>query len=206
MTQARAANPWLAAGSQAVQQQASRDLDQAWRNFFGATHARPTWRKRGRHEGLRIVGLDRGVAVALAVSDATMTSPAGLRPEEAERLLRLQRRLARARKGSNRRGTLAAPGRTGPHRAAPGRGVRQKAGLNRGLLAAGWSRESRESQAVFRCVACGHSDNADVNAARNIRDREPTAVGRTVAARGDRVQSARSVKREPQRARPPQVA
>jgi len=71
--------------------------------------------------------------------------------------------------------------------------------------------ESRESQAVFRCVACGHSDNADVNAARNIRDREPTAVGRTavgrtVAARGDRAKSARSMKREPQRNRPPKVA
>jgi len=28
--------------------------------------------------------------------------------------------------------------------------------------------ENRESQAVFRCVKCGHTDNADVNAARNI--------------------------------------
>ncbi|CNF16896.1 transposase [Mycobacterium tuberculosis] len=97
---------------------------------------------------------------------------------------------------------------------APGAGVRQKAGLNRGILANGWgrlvtrlehkapgrvvkvdpahtsqtcnacghrARDNRESQAVFRCVACGHRANADVNAARNIRD---TAVGRTVAARG----------------------
>jgi putative transposase len=121
----------------------------------------------------------------------------------------------------------------------PGRHVRAKAGLNRGILAAGWSllvtrleqkapgrvekinpaytsqtcnacqhvaAASRQSQAVFRCVACGHQANADVNAARNIRDREPTAVGRTVAARGDRAKSARSVKREPQRARPPKVA
>lgn len=30
------------------------------------------------------------------------------------------------------------------------------------------SRESRKSQSVFECVACGHADNADVNAARNI--------------------------------------
>ena len=65
--------------------------------------------------------------------------------------------------------------------------------------------ENRESQAVFRCVACGHRADADVNAARNIADRRP-AAGRAVAARGDRAKSARSVKREPQRARPPKVA
>src|SRR5450631_1879284 len=56
LTQARAENPWLAAGSQTVQQQALRDLDQAWRTFFAGTHARPRWRKRGQHEGFRIVG------------------------------------------------------------------------------------------------------------------------------------------------------
>ena len=121
---------------------------------------------------------------------------------------------------------------------APGRNVRQKAGLNRGILAQGWSQiltrteqkapgrvekinpaytsqtcntcghcapDNRESQAVFRCVACGHQANADVNAARNIAERRP-AAGRAVAARGGRANSARSVKREPQHARPPQVA
>lgn len=30
--------------------------------------------------------------------------------------------------------------------------------------------ENRESQAVFRCVRCDHTDNADVNAAKVIRD------------------------------------
>src|SRR5688500_2921569 len=45
LTAARAAEPWLAAGSVTVQQQALRDLDQAWRNFVGGTHDRPTWRK-----------------------------------------------------------------------------------------------------------------------------------------------------------------
>lgn len=56
LTEARRAEPWLAAGSQTVQQQALRDLDQAWRNYFAGTHRRPTWRKAGIHEGFRIVG------------------------------------------------------------------------------------------------------------------------------------------------------
>src|SRR5664280_3007127 len=56
LTEARAEYPWLAAGSQTVQQQARRDLDQVWENFFAGTHARPTWRKQGQPEGLRIVG------------------------------------------------------------------------------------------------------------------------------------------------------
>ena len=30
------------------------------------------------------------------------------------------------------------------------------------------SKENRKTQAVFRCLACGHEDNADVNAAKNI--------------------------------------
>jgi putative transposase len=52
-------------------------------------------------------------------------------------------------------------------------------------------RKSRESQAVFRCTACGYACNADVNAARNI------AAGRAVKARGgDR--AAGPVNREPQ--------
>jgi transposase len=56
LTEARAAAPWLAAGSQTVQQQGLRDLDQAWRQFFAGTHRRPRWRRAGEHEGLRIVG------------------------------------------------------------------------------------------------------------------------------------------------------
>jgi putative transposase len=55
LTELRAAEPWLAAGSVTVQQQALRDLDQAKRNFFGGSHHRPTWRKRDRDEGFRVV-------------------------------------------------------------------------------------------------------------------------------------------------------
>ena len=87
---------------------------------------------------------------------------------------------------------------------APGKMVRQKAGLNRGILDAAWgeftrqltykvewrggqvilvnpaytsrtcrmcgheSSENRKSQALFECVACGHAENADVHAAKNI--------------------------------------
>jgi transposase len=94
---------------------------------------------------------------------------------------------------------------------APGRNVRQKAGLSRAIAAQGWAlfarrlgdkigdrlevvpaaytsqtcsccghREqgNRESQAKFCCRACGFSEHADVNAARNI------AAGRAVSGRG----------------------
>lgn len=106
----------------------------------------------------------------------------------------------------------------------PGRNVRQKAGLNRQIMASGWGplvrrledkaagrvekikphftsqrcsacgrvdRESRESQARFRCTACGFACNADVNAAINI------AAGHAVTARGGDG-AARPANREPQ--------
>ena len=211
------------------------------------------------------VGIDRGVVVSAALSTGELLHAPGLTARERIRLRRLQRRHARAKRGSNRRGrvkhaiarlraretdrrkdwvektstgivrrfdvirveglkignmTWLAKGRRGD----PGRNVRQKAGLNRGILGSGWGllvrrleekapgrvekikphytsqrcsacgqvdRDSRESQAVFRCTACGFACNADVNAARNI------AAGHAVTARGgDGV--ARPVNREPQ--------
>jgi putative transposase len=339
LTQARAGHPWLAAGSQMVQQQALRDFAQAMAAFFDPANpaGRPSWRKARRHEGFRIVGrrgrqwdvrrvsrhvgqvwvpkagwirfrwsrevqpsaksyrvtcdaagrwhvafavipepvpapgngqavgIDRGVAVSAALSTGEMLHCPTLTARERTRLRRLQRTLARAKRGSNRRGrvrraiarlracetdrrkdwaekastdiarrfdviraedlqirnmTRSAKGTRGN----PGRNVRQKAGLNRGILRSGWGLlvrrleekapgrvekikpaftsqrcsacgqvdpKSRESQAVFRCTACGFACHADVNAARNI------AAGHVVTARGgDGV--ARPVNREPQ--------
>ena len=55
---ARAEYPWLAAGSQTVQQQALRDFAQAMAAFFDPANpaGRPSWRKAGRDEGFRITG------------------------------------------------------------------------------------------------------------------------------------------------------
>ena len=338
LTAARAEYPWLAAGSQTVQQQALRDFAQAMAAFFDPQNpaGRPTWRKAGRNEGFRIVGrgsqwdvrrlsrhtgqvwipkagwvrfrwsrnvppgvksyrvtmdragrwhvafaaipgpipapgsgevlgVDRGVAVSAALSTGELLHAPGLTGRERKRLRRLERKLARARRGSNRRGrvrvaiarlraretdrrkdwaekastrlarqfdvirvedlqiknmTRSAKGT--PEN--PGRNVRQKTGLNRGILRSGWGLlvrrledkapgrvekikpqytsqrcsacgqvdgESRESQAVFRCTACGFACHADVNAARNI------AAGHAVTARGGDG-AARPVNREPQ--------
>ena len=210
------------------------------------------------------VGIDRGVAVSAALSTGEMLRCPGLTARERTRLRRLQRSLARATRGSNRRGQVkhaiarlksretdrrkdwAEKTSTGiarrfdlirvedlqignmtrsarGTRENPGRNVRAKAGLNRGILASGWGllvrrledkapgrvekvspaftsqrcsacgqvdRDSRESQAVFRCTACGFAGHADVNAAINI------AAGHAVTARGGDG-AARPVNREP---------
>ena len=161
----------------------------------------------------QVVGIDRGVAVAAALSTGEMLHCPALTVRERRRLRRLQRTLARARRGSNRRGrvkhaiarlkaresdrrkdwadkvstdiarrfdvirvedlqitnmTRSAKGTRGD----PGRNVRQKAGLNRGILASGWGLLVRRLQdkapgrvekvrpafTSQRCSACGHMD------------------------------------------------
>ncbi|MFD9965465.1 RNA-guided endonuclease InsQ/TnpB family protein [Amycolatopsis sp. NPDC058986] len=220
-----------------------------------------------------LVGVDRGVAVSVALSTEELFHAPTLTPGEKERLLRLRRRLARAKRGSNRRRKVKTAIARMTARAKdrrkdwvekisaelarrfdrirvedlvirsmtrsargtakqPGGQVRQKAGLNRAILANAWGMlvarleckapgrvekipaaytsqtcaacghcapENRKSQAVFRCTACGHQANADVNAAINI------AAGRTVTARGD-LGISRSVKREPRPATSSPVA
>lgn len=177
LTEARAASPWLAAGSVTVQQQAIRDFGQAMAHFFAGTHRRPTWRKAGRHEGFRIiavkpgdvrrlsrkvgeakvpkagwvrfrwsrtvpeaksyriardragrwhiafatippptpapgdgqtVGVDRGVAISAALSTGELLTCPTPSSAETARLARLQRRLAKAERGSRRRAKLKA--------------------------------------------------------------------------------------------------
>jgi len=173
LSEARAAEPWLAAGSVIAQQQAIRDHDQAMRNYFAGTHRRPSWRKAGRDEGFRIVhvkpgdvrrlsrkigevripkagwvrfrwsrqvpqdvksfrmtmdragrwhvafaavpdpipgpgngevvGIDRGIAVSAALSTGELLYCPGLPGRQQQRLRRLERRLARAKRGSERR-------------------------------------------------------------------------------------------------------
>ena len=54
------------------------------------------------------------------------------------------------------------------------------------------SKDNRQTQAKFACVACGYEENADVVGAINI-----LARGHRVLACGERVQSGRSMKQEP---------
>ena len=127
----------------------------------------------------QVVGIDRGVAVSAALSTGELLHCLALSGRERIRLRRLQRALARAKRGSNRRGRVkhgiarlraretdrrkdwAEKTSTGiarrfdlirvedlqisnmtrsakGTRENPGRNVRQKAGLNRGILGAGW--------------------------------------------------------------------
>jgi transposase len=198
------------------------------------------------------VGIDRGVAVSAALSTGELLMCPSLSEREAARLRSAERKIAKAKRGSSRRGKAKAAGarlkardcdrrkdwaeQTSTDIArrfdvirvedlkvrnmtrsakgtkdAPGKNVAAKAGLNKAIRTSGWGllvkrleqkapgrvekvppaytsqrcsacghvdRKSRESQADFRCTACGYACNADVNAARNI------AAGHAVKARG----------------------
>ena len=62
-----------------------------------------------------VVGVDRGVAVSAALSTGEMLRCPGLSSREQERLLRLERKLARARRGANRRARVK--GQVAPRKA-----------------------------------------------------------------------------------------
>ena len=244
--------------------------DRAGRWHLAFAHIPPTIPAPGTGE---IVGMDRGVTVAAALSTGELLTCPGLSESEQARLKQLQRGLTRCRRGSNRSRRIKAAivklqARSGDRRKNwvektstdlarrfdvirvedlritqmtrrpkpkpdpehPGRYLpnrrRAKAGLNRGILANSWGAlvsllerkaagrvekvnpaytsqtccvcghcapENRESQAVFRCTACGRQANADVNAAVNI------AAGRAVSARRETPVWV-SPKREPQQA------
>src|SRR5712671_1578792 len=339
LTAARAEHPWLAAGSQTVQQQALRDFGRAVAAFFDPANpaGRPSWRKAGRDEGFRIVGrrgrqwdvrrvsrkvgqvwvpkagwvrfrwsravppgvksyrvtldragrwhvafaaipdpipapgngevvgVDRDVAVGAALSTGELLRVPGLTARERKRLRRLERKLARARRGSHRRGrvkhgiarlkvretdrrkdwaektstdlarkfdiirveNLDVKSMTRSARGtaeAPGRNVRAKAGLNRGILRSGWGLLVRRLEEKApgrvekvkphftsqRCSACGHVDaESRESQARfvctacgfachaDVNAARNIAAGHAVTARGgDGV--TRPVSREPQ--------
>jgi putative transposase len=59
LTEARAASEWLREGNAEVQQQALRDFDQAVSRRFTSGFGEPTWRKRFRDEGFRVIGNNR---------------------------------------------------------------------------------------------------------------------------------------------------
>jgi putative transposase len=54
----------------------------------------------------KVVGIDRGVAVSAALSTGELLRVPALTARERKRLLRMERRLARAKRGSNRRGRV----------------------------------------------------------------------------------------------------
>src|ERR1700733_10471234 len=54
LTDARAENEWLRAGSATVQQQTLRDFWRAKTAFFESGFGHPTWRRKHEHEGFRV--------------------------------------------------------------------------------------------------------------------------------------------------------
>jgi len=59
LTEARRDNEWLGAGNADVQQQALKDFAKAKDARFTSGFGEPTWRRKFRHEGFRVIGTDR---------------------------------------------------------------------------------------------------------------------------------------------------
>ncbi|MDO0917502.1 transposase [Streptomyces sp. DT2A-34] len=59
LTEARRENEWLGAGNADVQQQALKDFAKAKNARFVSGFGEPTWRRKFRHEGFRVIGADR---------------------------------------------------------------------------------------------------------------------------------------------------
>ena len=264
-----------------------------WGDIEHASSARVTKDRSGRwfvsftypapyiaHEPTgEIVGLDMGVAHTATTSTGKFLDMQDLLSKgEAQRKRRLQRKLARQVKGSNRRNqtklaiaklsaketdrrkdwiektttdlvreydlivledlkiknmTRSAKGTV----ENPGKNVKAKSGLNRSILSKNWGmfrqrltdkavnattpveiifvtpaytsmrcsecghteQKNRKSQALFCCLSCDYTDNADVNAAKNI-----IAAGLAVTGRGgtshvesNETQHSDPVKRQP---------
>ena len=211
------------------------------------------------------VGIDRGVAVAAALSTGELLRVPGLTGRKRARMRRLERRLARAQRGSQRRGRvrlalarlkaretdrrrdwvekastdiarrfdlirvedLQIPNMTRSAKGTrenPGRNVRQKAGLNRGILRSGWGllmsrlqdkapgRVEKINPAFTsqRCSACGQVDPKSRESQAvfwctacgyachaDVNAARNIAAGHAVTARGG-CRSAGPVNREPQ--------
>jgi transposase len=213
----------------------------------------------------RVVGIDRGVKVSAALSTGDRLRVPGLTWREQARLRRLERKLARAKRGSTRRGKvrldiarlrarevdrrkdwaeqrsteiarqfdlikvedLRIKSMTRSAKGTwenPGRNVRAKSGLNRGILRSGWGllvrrlEEKAPGRMVKvnlaftsqRCSACGHVDaKSRKSQARfvctacgyashaDMNAAINIAAGHAVTARGG-FRSAGPVNREPQ--------
>lgn len=59
LTEARTASEWLRKGNADVQQQALKDFGKAKQARFTSGFGEPTWRRKYRHEGFRVIGTDR---------------------------------------------------------------------------------------------------------------------------------------------------
>lgn len=59
LTEARTASEWLRKGNADVQQQALKDFGKAKQARFTSGFGEPTWRRKHRHEGFRVIGTDR---------------------------------------------------------------------------------------------------------------------------------------------------